>query len=137
MAAAQARCRKGHLFAVSLMDTLTSPSFGGGIKAFFRSMSRGQVDSITKLVYEARENCLHHIEKEAEEIQADGVIGIKLFIYEISSGMVEVMAIGTAIRKTEGVKTSTEQLPPQAIIRDRDTYFDELHGAHSLARGSH
>jgi uncharacterized protein YbjQ (UPF0145 family) len=120
-----------------LGSSVYSLGFGGGVKAFFRSFSRGQVDAITKLVYEARENCLAHIQKEAEQIQADGVIGIKLFIYEISSGMVEVMAIGTAIRKTAGVKTLTEQLPPQAIIRDRDTYFDEMHGSQHLARGSY
>ena len=35
------------------------------------------------------------------------------------------MAIGTAIRKLPGVRTQSEQLIPQAIIRDRDTFFDE------------
>ena len=34
------------------------------------------------------------------------------------------MAIGTAISKHPGVATQTEQLIPQAIIRDRDTFFD-------------
>ncbi|MFO0957321.1 MAG: hypothetical protein U0800_07605 [Isosphaeraceae bacterium] len=52
------------------------------------------------------------------------MIGIKVFIYEIGSGLVEVMAIGTAIKKTPGVSTQTDQLIPQAIIRDRDTFFD-------------
>jgi uncharacterized protein YbjQ (UPF0145 family) len=102
---------------------------GRGIKALFSSMSRGEVDSVTRLVYEARENCLEHIHREAESIQADGVIGLKMFIYEITAGLVEVLAIGTAIRKNNTVATQTAQLPPQAVIRDRDTYFDELHNA--------
>lgn len=102
---------------------------GGGIKAFFSSLSRGEVNSVTRLIYQARENCLEHIRREAETLHADGIIGVKVFIYEVGSGLVEVMAIGTAIRKSNEVKTQTEQLPPQAIIRDRDTYFDETHGA--------
>jgi uncharacterized protein YbjQ (UPF0145 family) len=99
----------------------------GGIGAFFRSFGRGEIDSVTRLIYEARENCLEHIHKEAEELKADGVIGIKLFIYELGSGFVEVMAIGTAIKKNAQVATRTEQLLPQAIIRDRDTFLDQTH----------
>ena len=88
-------------------------------------MSRGEIDTVTQLVYEARENCLAHIRDEAEALQADGVIGIKVFVYEISRGLVEVMAIGTAIRRNPAVKTQSDQLIPQAIIRDRDTFFDD------------
>jgi uncharacterized protein YbjQ (UPF0145 family) len=99
--------------------------FAGGFAAFFSSLSRGEVDAVTRLVYEARENCLAHIRDEAKALQADGVIGIKVFVYEISRGLVEVMAIGTAIKRNSQVKTSSPQLIPQAVIRDRDTFFDE------------
>jgi hypothetical protein len=58
-------------------------------------------------------------------LKADGVIGVKVFITELGSGLVEVMAIGTAIRKHPGVSTQSDQLIPQAIIRDRDTFFDQ------------
>jgi hypothetical protein len=53
------------------------------------------------------------------------VIGIKIFINEIGAGLVEVMAIGTAIRRHSGVATASDQLIPQAIIRDRDTFFEQ------------
>ena len=96
----------------------------GGLSAFFQSFARGEIDEVTRLVYDARENCLAHIKSEAEELRADGVIGIKLYIYELGNGLVEVMAIGTAIRKHAAVRTQSEQLLPQAIIRDRDTFFD-------------
>lgn len=97
----------------------------GGITSFFRSFARGEIGAVTRLVYDARENCLDHIRLEAEELRADGVIGIKVFIYELGGGLVEVMAIGTAIRKHAGVSTHSDQLIPQAIIRDRDTFFDQ------------
>jgi uncharacterized protein YbjQ (UPF0145 family) len=99
--------------------------FAGGVSAFFQSFGRGEIDEVTRLVYDARENCLDHIRIEAEELKADGVIGIKVFIHEIGSGLVEVMAIGTAIRRHPGVSTASDQLIPQAIIRDRDTFFEQ------------
>ena len=99
--------------------------FAGGVNAFFRSFARGEVDEVTRMVYDARENALDHIRVEAEGLKADGVIGIKLFIHEIGAGLVEVMAIGTAIRRHPGVSTATDQLIPQAIIRDRDTFFEQ------------
>jgi uncharacterized protein YbjQ (UPF0145 family) len=99
--------------------------FAGGFTTFFRSFVRGEIDEVTRLVYDARENCLAHIRAEAEGIKADGVIGIKVFIHEIGAGLVEVMAIGTAIRKHNAVATRSDQLIPQAIIRDRDTFFEQ------------
>jgi uncharacterized protein YbjQ (UPF0145 family) len=97
----------------------------GGITAAFRSLRRGEIPEITQLIYEARENCLGLIRREAQELGADGVLGIKLFVYDLGSGLIEIMAIGTAIRKNDQVSTSTAQLPPQAVIRDRDTFFIE------------
>ena len=96
----------------------------GGLSAFFQSFGRGEIDEVTRLVYDARENCLGHIRREAEDLKADGVIGVKVFIYEIGGGLVEVLAIGTAIRRHSGVGCDSAQLLPQAIIRDRDTFFD-------------
>jgi uncharacterized protein YbjQ (UPF0145 family) len=101
--------------------------FAGGVTTLFRSLARGEIHAVTRLIYEARENCLEHIHKEAETLGADGVIGTKIYIYEIGSGLVEVMAIGTAIRRNSQITTQSAQLIPQAIIRDRDTFFDETH----------
>jgi uncharacterized protein YbjQ (UPF0145 family) len=97
----------------------------GGFSAFFRSFARGEVDEVTRLVYDARENCLDHIRREAEELRVDAVIGVKIFINELGAGLVEVMAIGTGIKKHPGVATQSDQLIPQAITRDRDTFFDQ------------
>jgi uncharacterized protein YbjQ (UPF0145 family) len=108
--------------------------FAGGVSAFFRSFARGEIDEVTRMVYDARENALDHIRIEAEGIKADGVIGIKIYIYEIGAGLVEVMAIGTAIRKHAGVRVESSQLIPQAIIRDRDTFFDQAPAVPGEAR---
>jgi uncharacterized protein YbjQ (UPF0145 family) len=100
--------------------------FAGGLKTFFRSFGRGEMDDVTRLIYEARENCLEHIEQDAKAHDADGVIGTKVFVYEMGAGLVEVLAIGTAIKRNKQVRTETEQLLTQAVIRDRETFFDDV-----------
>jgi uncharacterized protein YbjQ (UPF0145 family) len=111
-----------------LGTSVYSLGFTGGVGAFLKGLSRGEVSSMTDLIYKARENCLAHIEKEANEIGADAVIGVKVYIYEIGNGFVEVMAIGTAVKKMTGLSTQSPALIPQAIIRDRNTFFDKTQG---------
>jgi uncharacterized protein YbjQ (UPF0145 family) len=110
-----------------LGTSVYSLGFARGIGAFFQGLSRGEVESVTQIIYEARANSLAHIALEAKALDADAVVGVKLFIYEIGRSTVEVMAIGTAIRKSPDVSTESEVLIPQAIIRDRDTFFDDTH----------
>src|SRR5438067_1405305 len=105
--------------------------FTGSIGSFFKSLSRGEVNAVTRLIYEARENALAHVRAEAEQFGAEAVVGTKLYIDEIGAGFVEVLAIGTAVKRHAAARTASEQLPPQAIIRDRDTFFDATgHAAH-------
>ncbi len=95
-----------------------------GIGALFQSLAQGEVNSVTALIYEARANCMKHIRNEANALGADAVIGTKVFIFEIGSSVVEVMAIGTAIKKVPGLTVRSQHLISQAVIRDRDTFFD-------------
>ena len=55
---------------------------------------------------------------------AEEVVGVKTYIAEIGNGLVEFMAIGTAVSKQAGVAVASPALPVQAIIRDKDTWFD-------------
>jgi uncharacterized protein YbjQ (UPF0145 family) len=111
-----------------LGTSVYSLGFTGGIGAFFKGLARGEVDSMTALVYKARENAIGHIQTEAAEIGADAVIGVKVFIYDIGNGFLEVLAIGTAVKKMTGLSTQSPTLIPQAIIRDRSTFFDKTQG---------
>jgi uncharacterized protein YbjQ (UPF0145 family) len=94
----------------------------GGIMAAFKSMARGEISDITSLIYEAREHAIGMIRREAEAIGADDAVGIKVHINEIGS-LIEFMAIGTAVKKIPGVAPLTPNLPPQAIIKDKDTWI--------------
>lgn len=95
----------------------------GGIKAALQSFSRGEVTDLTSLVYDAREHALGLIADEANAIGADDVVGIRTHIHE-HGNLLEFMAIGTAVKRMPGVKTASPQLPPQAIIRDKETWIN-------------
>ncbi len=96
----------------------------GGLMAAFKSISRGEINELTSLIYDAREHAIGLISAEAKGIDADDVVGIETHIHEFG-GLIEFMAIGTAVKKINGLSTHTPMLPPQAIIRDKDTWINE------------
>jgi uncharacterized protein YbjQ (UPF0145 family) len=95
----------------------------GGIKAAFQGLVRGEVGDLTTLIYDAREHVFDRLKNEAAAISADEVVGIKTYIIELGSSLVEIFAVGTAVRKMAGVGVQTANLPAQAIIRDKDTWL--------------
>ncbi len=96
----------------------------GGIASIFKGMVRGEIPELTSLIYEAREKAIDKIKAEAAALGADDVMGVQTTVYQLGGGMIEFMAIGTAVKKMPGLKTESEQLIPQAIIRDKDTFIN-------------
>lgn len=94
----------------------------GGLKTLFKSFVRGEISDLTSLIHDAREHAIGLLRDEANAIGADDVVGIKTHIHEIGN-LVEFMAIGTAVKKLPGMGTLTAQLPPQAVMADRDTWI--------------
>jgi uncharacterized protein YbjQ (UPF0145 family) len=99
----------------------------GGMTAFLKSFVRGEVNELTSLIYEAREHAIGLIRDEASAIGADDVIGIKTHVHELG-GLLEFMAIGTAVKQFNQLKTVSSTLPPQAIIRDKETWISSQQG---------
>jgi uncharacterized protein YbjQ (UPF0145 family) len=94
----------------------------GGFTAALKAFSRGEINELTTLIYDAREHAIGLIAAEAQAIGADDVVGIKTHIHE-HGGLIEFMAIGTAIKRMPGMGTVSPTLPPQAIIQDKDTWI--------------
>jgi uncharacterized protein YbjQ (UPF0145 family) len=94
----------------------------GGIKAAFRSFVRGEIGDLTTLIYDAREHVFDRLKNEASALGAEEVVGIKTYIIELGSSLIEIFAVGTAVRKQPGMGVMTQALPAQAIIRDKDTW---------------
>jgi uncharacterized protein YbjQ (UPF0145 family) len=105
----------------------------GGIGASFAALAKGELRELTELVYGARENCLALLRKEATEIGAERVIGNRLQIRELAPGLIEVVAVGTAVRKLDGIAPRSQTLPFQAIVRDDDSLTLRGNGSAGLA----
>jgi uncharacterized protein YbjQ (UPF0145 family) len=96
----------------------------GGITSTLKSFFKGEINELTRLIYAARENALGIINEEARAIGADDVVGVKTYVYQLGNGLVEFLAIGTAVKKSSRIKTQSEQLIPQAIVVDKETFYD-------------
>lgn len=111
---------------VKLLMSTSIYSLGvvGGIFSALKSLARGEISELTTLVHDAREHCIDRLKREADSLGAEEVVGVKTYIVEIGQGLIEFVAIGTAVRKVAGMGTATQMLPAQAIIRDKDTWVD-------------
>src|SRR5271157_1175284 len=60
---------------------------------------------LTQAMYEARELAMTRMEEEADQLGADGIVGVRLDIgrYEWGADMAEFIAVGTAVKHREGV----------------------------------
>lgn len=96
----------------------------GGIAASLRNLVRGEIKELTDIIYGARENSLAKLQEQATAVGADDVLGVKTYIYDIGGGLVEFLAIGTAVKRNPDAKTKMEQLPPQAITQNKKTFFN-------------
>jgi len=109
---------------VIIGTSVYSLGFIGGVASAFKNLVKGEISQMTELIYGARENSLAKVKAQADEIGADDVLGIKTYVYSLGGGVIEFLAIGTAVKRVSGVAPKTANLPPQAIIRDKDTFYN-------------
>ncbi|MDI9818468.1 MULTISPECIES: heavy metal-binding domain-containing protein [unclassified Legionella] len=116
---------KGYMPLRLLLGTsVYSLGLVGGITSTLKSFVRGEINELTRLIYDARENALSIINEEAKSIGADDVVGVKTYVYQLGNGLIEFLAIGTAVKKFSAIKTESSQLIPQSIIVDKDTFYE-------------
>jgi uncharacterized protein YbjQ (UPF0145 family) len=119
-----------------------SVGFAGGTKAFFKSFVRGEIKELTYMIYQARIKAISMIADDAASCGAEDVVGIKTYVYDLGGGVIELLAIGTAIKKMPNIKVLSPNLIPQAIIKDTETftnkvpYFASAAGLSSASFGS-
>jgi uncharacterized protein YbjQ (UPF0145 family) len=116
-----------------LGTSVYSMGFVGGLLASFKNYVKGEISELTELIYAAREESLGKVRAQASSIGADDVVGVKTYIYDLGGGLIEFLAIGTAVKKTDSAMTKTDLLPAQAIIRDKDTFFNAAESSYGVS----
>ena len=64
-----------------------------------------ELDVLSQAMYSARHLAMTRMEEEADQLAADGIVGVRLDIgrYEWGANMAEFIAIGTAVKHRDGV----------------------------------
>jgi uncharacterized protein YbjQ (UPF0145 family) len=78
---------------------------------------------VTQALYQARELAMERLEEEADELGADGVIGVRLQVnlHAWGKSVAEFVAIGTAVRHSGGESFRTAQGKPfQSALSGQD-----------------
>src|SRR5579859_2516843 len=81
-----------------------SSIFHIGIQVAGPTQSR-ELDTLSQAMYSARQLAMTRMEEEADQLGADGIVGVRLDIgrYEWGANMAEFIAIGTAVKHRDGV----------------------------------
>ena len=61
------------------------------------------------------------------------MVGIKTYVYDLGGGIIELMAIGTAIKKMPDFKPANQNLLVQAVIKDDHTFFNSADTSTNLS----
>lgn len=70
---------------------------GKDITAFLKNLTGGEIREYTKLVAEAREQCLDRMREEATRLGANAITGVRFSSTDISEGSSELLVYGTAV----------------------------------------
>lgn len=109
-----------------LATSVYSMGFVGGLKSVFKNMVKGEIHELTRLVYDCRENALARLDEQATAVGADDVMGVQMHLNHLGNGVIEMVAIGTAVRKvgTDIAKTTSASLPAQAIVHTPSKFIE-------------
>ncbi|MCD6359074.1 MAG: YbjQ family protein [Dehalococcoidia bacterium] len=70
---------------------------GKDITVGLRKIVGGELPEYTKMMAESREEALMRLVEEAEEMDANAVVGVRLVTSMVTTGASEIMAYGTAV----------------------------------------
>lgn len=79
-------------------NTIRARHIGSDIAAGLKTLVGGEIKSYVKAMTEAREEALLRMVKEAEDLHADAIVGVRFTTSTIMTGAAEIMAYGTAVK---------------------------------------
>jgi len=82
-------------------NTIRAKHLGKDILAGLKSIVGGEIKQYTEAMNDARGEAIIRMIKEAEELQADAIIGVRFTTSQVMTGAAEILAYGTAV-KLEG-----------------------------------
>jgi len=78
-------------------NTVRARHLGKDILAALKNIVGGEIQEYTKLLAEAREQALERMRKNAEDLGANAVIGVRFATSYVMQNAAEILAYGTAV----------------------------------------
>jgi uncharacterized protein YbjQ (UPF0145 family) len=78
-------------------NTIRARHIGRDIQATLRHLVGGEVREYTKLMAESREQALDRMVREAEQLGANAVVGVRISTSMVMTGAAEILCYGTAV----------------------------------------
>lgn len=79
-------------------NTIRAKHIGRDIMAGLKSIVGGEIKGYTEALKEAREEALTRMIKEAENLNADAIIGVRFATSQVMAGAAEILCYGTAVK---------------------------------------
>ncbi len=82
-------------------NTVRAKHIGRDIVAALRNLVGGEVTEYSEMMIEARNEALNRMVVQAESLEADAIVGIRLVTAQVAAGAAELLAYGTAVRLSQ------------------------------------
>jgi len=79
-------------------NTIRAKHIGKDLMAALRNLVGGEIKEYTEMLTEARNECMHRMEQQAEELGADGIVNLRFVTSQVMSGAAELLVYGTAVK---------------------------------------
>ncbi len=79
-------------------NTIRARHLGRDIMAGLRNVVGGEIKDYTRMLSQARDQAIERMIKEAENVGANAIVGVRFTTSQTMSGAAEILAYGTAVR---------------------------------------
>ena len=86
------------IIGIARGSTVRARNIGRDIFAGLKNIVGGEIEEYTKLQAEAREQALQRMLEDAQRLNADAIVNVRIATSLIMQGASEVMAYGTAVK---------------------------------------
>ena len=86
------------ILGIARGSTVRARNIGRDIFAGLKNIVGGEIEEYTKLQAESREQAIQRIIEDAERLNADAIINVRLTTSVIMQGAAEILAYGTAVK---------------------------------------
>jgi len=86
------------ILGIARGSTIRARNIGRDIIAGLKNIVGGEIEEYTKLQAESREQALQRMIKDAEQLDADAIVNVRLTTSVVMRNAAEILAYGTAVK---------------------------------------